>query len=139
MRSLGWSSIWRPLCALAVGGTAFALQRGANDLSHPEWHSGVPVATLQFAHTCFVAALVLTLAAGCVMLALRNVAGTTVAWFAIAIAGGTFLVGGFDLRDGQSAFTAAGAGSAMRLCVAGGSKLAVLLVIDVRRRQQTAF
>jgi hypothetical protein len=101
----------------------------------------VALATLQFAHTCYVVALVLTLIAGCAILVLRNVAGTTMAWFTIAVAGAIFLVGGFDLRDGQSAFTAASAGTAMLLCLASWSMVAMLLVIDVRRstRFQTAY
>ena len=122
-----------------MGGTAFALQLGANDLSHPEWHAGVPIGTIQFAHTCYVVALVLTLIAGSAILALRNVTGTTMAWFTIAVAGGIFLVGGYDLQDGHSAFTAAGAGSAMLLCLASWSMVGVLLVTDARRRHQTAF
>jgi hypothetical protein len=141
MPGSGWNSIWRPLCGLAVGGTAIALQLGTNDLSHPEWHAGVALGTLQFAHTCYVAALVLTVIAGCAILGLRNVTGTTMAWFAIAVAGGIFLVGGFDLRDGDNAFTVAGAGTAMLLCLASWSMVAVLLVVDVRRstRFQTTY
>jgi hypothetical protein len=127
------SAIWRTLSGLAAGGAAVALYVGANDLNHPDWHSSVELGTLQFAHWCYVVALVTMVIATFVIFALRNTAGATVAWFGLTLAVLVFYVGGTNLVGVPNHITAAGTGTALALSLAGWVMLAVLIVIEVRR------
>jgi|SRR5579864_5950277 len=127
------SARWRLLCGLAAGGTAAALQWGANDLNHPAWHTGVALGSLQFAHWCYFAALVLTVLATVLIFVLRNTAGASAAWFALTLALLVFYVGGTNLVGVPSHFTAEGTGVAIALGAVSWFMLAVLIVLDVRR------
>jgi len=125
--------VWRALCSVLAAGTAAALQLGADDLSHPERHLATALGTLQLAHWCFSAALVLMLVAAALILVARNFGGAALAWFAIAGAGLCFYVGGFNLAQSPEPFTAAGVPLAMVLGLAGWCAFLGLLALELRR------
>jgi hypothetical protein len=125
--------VWRALCGVLAVATAVALQLGADDLSHLERHAHTALGTLQLAHWCFSAALVLMLVAAALIFVSRNLGGAAVAWFTIAGAGLCFYVGGFNLAQSAEPFTAAGAPLAMVLGLAGWCAYLGLLVLELRR------
>jgi hypothetical protein len=125
--------VWRVFCGVLAVATAAVLQLGADDLSHPERHANTALGTLQLAHWCFSAALVLMLVAAALIFVSRNLGGAAVAWFAIAGAGLCFYVGGFNLAQSVAPFTAAGAPLAMVLGLAGWCAFLGLLVLELRR------
>lgn len=125
--------VWRALCGVLAAATAAALQLGADDLSHPERHTATALGTIQLAHWCFSAAVVLMLAAAAIIFVARNLGGASIAWFASAGSGLCFYVGSFNLAQSPEPFTAAGAALAMVLGLVSWSAFFVLLVLQLRR------
>lgn len=123
---------WRGLCIVAAATTAAALRLGADDLSHPELHPGVLPGTIQLAHWCFAAAMILMLAALGIIVISRNLGGATVGWFVVAAAGLILYLGGYNLAEAPDHFTPAGAGLAMLAGLASWFIFAVLIGFELR-------
>jgi len=125
--------VWRVLCGLLAVATAAALQLGVDDLSHPERHAATALGTLELAHWCFSAALVLMLVAAGLIFVARNLTGASVAWFAIAGAGLCFYVGGFNLAQSAEPFTATGAPLVMVVGLVTWCAFLGLVLLELRR------